>query len=425
MPTVVLRCLSCLTIAGCVAWLAVELPAADPHWPRWRGPRGDGHVTHAELPVEWDADSVQWKVSLKGSGQSTPVVWENRIFLTSAEEEGQKRHVLCLDRQTGDVLWEHEAWTGEPEPIHKMNSWASASCATDGAVVAAFFGRGGLHAYTVEGKHLWSNDLGPFESPWGTGACPVFFENLIIQNCDADADACIRAFDKQTGAQVWTTPRPNFRGWSTPILIQVADQWELVVNGHAGVTAYNPLTGETLWFCKSFNGRGEPTITPAGELLCAVCGLSGDMYAIRPGGRGDVTETHRVWHTPRNSGRDLPSPIAIGEYLLVVDLKGIGTCYEAATGNELWKERLCNQISSSPIAAGGLAYFLDESGLTVVVKPGPQLEIVASNPLPADAEDVFRASLTPVPEGLLARSQRVLYFISGSKPTSSQPQEQP
>lgn len=411
------RCkiLSQLAAAGAVLlFLSAELPAQS-NWPRWRGPNGDGQTSLSDVPVRWDAESIVWKAPLPGIGQSSPIVWENRIFLTAALDEGRKRIVFCIDAQNGNLIWEQTAWTGEPEKIHPMNSWASATCATDGEVVVAFFGKGGLHAFTLEGTPLWSRDLGPCEGPWGTAASPVIAGNLVIQNADADVNAFITGIDKRTGETVWTTPRPNTRGWSTPIIVASGNRQELVVNGHTGVTAYDPATGKEFWFCKSFAGRGEPTITPVAGLLCAVNGNSGDIYAIRPGGDGNVTETHMAWHTPRRGGRDIPSPIVVDQYVVVVDIKGIGVCYEGPSGRELWKERMCEAISSSPIAAGGLTYFQDEQGETLVVKPGPKLDIVARNSLGTKGE-IFRASLAPLAGGkLLARSQKSLYCIGGKQ----------
>ena len=208
-----------LTIALFVAATAC---AADANWPRWRGPRGDGHAAEAGLPIRWDASSVEWKTPLKGSGHSSPVIWGQRLFLTTALDDGKQRLVLCLDARGGQVLWEKVAWTGEPEKSHVLNGWASATCATDGEVVVAFFGRGGLHAYSVDGQHLWSRDLGPFESPWGTAASPVIVGDLVIQNGDSDRDAFIEAFDRRTGQTVWRRQRPDHRGWSTPLVLRAA-----------------------------------------------------------------------------------------------------------------------------------------------------------------------------------------------------------
>jgi outer membrane protein assembly factor BamB len=385
--------------------------AAESAWPRWRGPEQNGHTPEKDLPITWSAADIAWKVQLPGSGQSSPIIWGDRIFLTSALGRGQERLVICVDRRTGKTLWQQTAWKGEPEKIHAMNSWASASCVTDGQIVVAFFGRGGLHAYTVDGQPLWSHDLGSFEGPWGTAACPVMVDDLVVQNCDADADACLVAFNKQSGKEVWRTKRRDHRGWSTPILIQADGRRELVLNGHEGVQAYDPATGRELWFCQSFNGRGEPTVTPAGDVLCVVNGLAGDFYAVRPGGNGDVTSTHMAWHTPRKGGRDCPSPIVVGQFVIVCDMSGIATCYDVADGHIYWKERLDGKFSGSPIAADGFVYFLNEAGKTVVIKPGPALEIVAENDLPAGKDEIFRASLTPCEGQFFIRSTSVLYCI--------------
>jgi outer membrane protein assembly factor BamB len=385
--------------------------ADDANWPRWRGPHQNGHTSDTKLPARFMPEDIAWKCSLPGIGQSSPVVWGDRIFLTAALEQGQQRLVFCVARGTGEILWRQSAWKGEPEKVHVMNGWASATCATDGEVVVAFFGRGGIHAYTVGGEHLWSRDLGRFESPWGTSACPILVDDLVVQNCDADADACIVALDKKTGNEVWKTKRPDHRGWSTPIVISAGPRREIVVNGHAGVQAYDPKTGKDLWFCKSFNGRGEPTVTPAGELLCVVNGLAGDFYSVRPGGAGDVTSSHMAWHTPRKGGRDCPSPIVVGDFIIVCDMGGIATCYSVADGHIYWKERLPGKYSGSPIAANGLAYFVNESGKVVVIKPGPALEIVAESDVPADRQEIFRASLTPCDGQLFIRSTTTLYCV--------------
>ena len=386
--------------------------AADANWPRWRGPQQNGHTDDAQLPVQWSGENVVWKAPLPGIGQSSPILWGDRIFLTSYLDRGRERIVFCVDRTSGKILWQQSAWKGEPERSHDMNGWASASCVTDGEIVVAFFGRGGLHAYTVDGKPLWSRDLGRFEGPWGTAACPILVDDLVVQNCDADADAWLIAFDKRTGKDVWRTKRRDYRGWSTPIVILAGKRRELVLNGHEGVQAYDPATGRELWFCKSIIGRGEPTVTPVGDLLCVVNGLKGgEIYAVRPGGDGDVTATHMPWHTLRRGGRDTPSPIAIGNYVIVCDMSGIAACYDARDGRILWTERLPGKYSGSPIAAGGLVYFLNEAGKTIVIEPGPALKIVAENDLPAARDEIFRASLTPSGGQWFVRSTTVLYCV--------------
>lgn len=395
-------------------FVTTTLTAADATWPRWRGPRGDGQTTESGLPLQWDATSVVWKTPLKGSGHSSPVVWGDRIFLTTALDDGKQRVVFCVDARDGQVLWERVAWDGTPEKSHVLNGWASATCATDGEVVVAFFGKGGLHAYSVEGQHLWSLDLGPFPGPWGTAASPVIVGDLVVQNGDSEQDAFIAAFDRRTGKTVWRQARPDYRGWSTPIRLKRNGRDEIVLNGHTGLLAYDAADGTKLWATQSSNGRGEPCVTPGGGLLYVVCGLAGDMYAFRPGDAS--AEQQVVWTAPRRSGRDLPSPVVVGDYVLVTSMNGIATCYDAKTGKEWWKERLDGQFSSSPIVIEGLILHQNEAGQTVVIAPGPKLEIVHRNSLGATRGELFRASLTPVNGRIYSRSDKFLYCIG--KPAS-------
>lgn len=403
----------------CLAVAAGPLVAAEADWPRWRGPRGDGHTLDTSIPVKWNASDITWKTQLPGEGESSPIILGERIFLTSALEKGRRRIVFCLDRNGGELMWQHTAWTGEPEPIHKMNSWASSTCATDGEVVVAFFGRGGLHGYTIDGQHLWSLDLGPFESPWGVAACPILVGDLVIQNCDADAGARIVAVNKRTGDIAWDTKRPDNRGWSTPIIVPVAGTNQVVVNGHTGVRAYDPKDGREIWFCQSMKGRGEPTVTPVAGNLCVVNGLSGDMYAVQPDGRGDVSATHMKWHTPRKAGRDLPSPIAADDYVIVVSMSGVASGYDGRDGREIWKDRLGGNFSATPFAAGKNAYFINEDGRTYVVEIGPEFKIVAENEISPADDEIFRASPTPSDGQIFLRSQSVLYCIGKRTSTTA------
>lgn len=394
-----------------IAWWAVAAHA-ETQWPRWRGPRGDGHSNETTLPIKWDKRDVAWKTPLPGVGESSPVIWGAKIFLTTSELDGAKRSTLCFDRQDGHLIWKQSVeFSGQAEGLHKMNTFASPTCVTDGDVVVSFFGRAGLHAYSLDGKHLWSNNLGMFDNPWGVGASPVLVGDLLIQNGDADSEAFLAAYNKRTGETIWNVPRPNHRGWSTPILLDVAGRQELILNGHEGVTAYDPATGKQLWFCAGFNGRGEPTATPGDGLVYLVNGLVGDIYAVKPGGAGDVTKTRMAWHTPRKAGRDLPSPIVIGKYLIVSSMNGVAVCYDAASGEVIWQDRLGGNVSASPIAAAGMAYFQIEDGSVAVVKPGPRLDVVAQNKINPEGDEIFRAS-PAVSEGqLFLRSDRALYCI--------------
>ena len=400
------------------AMVAVQSVAAGKDWYGWRGPMQNGHSQETGLPVAWSAESVVWKAALPGKGQSSPVISGEKIFMTSAIDEGRQRVVICVDRNDGKLLWSDVAWTGEPEPTHEMNGWASATCVADGERVYAFFGKGGgLVCYSMDGRKLWQKNLGAFEGPWGTAACPVLVGDVVIQNCDADSNAFIAAFDKTTGDEVWRTKREDARGWSTPILITVNGRDELVMNGHHGTRAYDPASGKELWFCKGFVGRGTPTVTPAGDLLHVVCGLRGDTYAVRPGGNGDVTATHMAWHAARNTSRDLQSPIVLGQLSLVMDMRRATiTAYDIRTGEDKWQKKLgdaavLGQFCATPVAWNDLAFFIAESGKTYVVKAGEDMEVVAVNDIGASADELFRASITPSEGQLFLRSDRSLYCI--------------
>ncbi len=193
-----------------------------------------------------------------GVGQSSPVIWGDKVFLTTALDKGQERVVLCISRTSGKILWQQSAWKGEPEPVHAMNGWASATCVTDGELVIAFFGRGGIHAYSVDGKQLWSKDLGTFESPWGwllalSSSTTSSFKTATRTPMPSSL-ASINHPAKKFGALSDPTTEVEH-----PIVRKVGDHQELVLNGHEGVRGYDPVSGKELWFCKGFNGRGEPT----------------------------------------------------------------------------------------------------------------------------------------------------------------------
>ncbi len=403
--------------AGCYCavgtWLLVSsLTAAEP-WPQWRGPAGDGRVTDVAPPVAFSAADVVWKTALPGIGQSSPVVDSDRIYLTSSLADGRQRLLFALDRATGKLLWKQVVWIGTPEPSHQMNGWASATCAVDGERVYAFFGRGGgVVCYTRDGEKLWDRELGDFEGPWGTAACPILYEDLVIQNCDAEANASLTAFDKLTGKTVWTTPREDFRGWSTPFIFRGAGEPQLVLNGHTGVRSYDPLSGKEVWFCSSEKGRGEPTVTPdADGRLIVLNGLAGAMYAVDGTGKGDVSATKRLWQTPRKTGRDLPSPAIIGHKLLVMAMKGILTGYDSTTGEQLWEERVGGNYCASPVVVGNQTLFVAEDGNVLVVDPTGKTPKIMQNSVGGSESEIFRSSLAAHDGQWLLRSDRALYAV--------------
>ncbi len=373
---------------------------AESNWPRFGGAEGDFQTAEKGIPTSWTESDVVWKTQLGGVGQSSPILWGEKVFVTTSEQNdaGQvTRNVLCLNRQDGKILWKKQAAVGPGEELHKMNTWATPSCATDGERVVAYFGPGGLHSYTTGGEHEWSLELVKPAGPWGFAGSPIILGDMVIQNCDAEGESFLIAVNKTDGKEVWRTKRKELPrgGWSTPILIDTGKRKELVLNGEFGVQGYDPATGEDLWYCKSFNGRGTPVPAFTHGVLVTVNGKPGDIYAVRPGGSGDVTKSHMAWHTARGGGRDLPSPVAVGDYIFTVNMTGIATLYDADGGKEVWKSRLGGNFSATPFIAEGLIFALDEDGITHVIRPGEKLDVVAKNGAGAADGEIFRASPTP------------------------------
>jgi outer membrane protein assembly factor BamB len=405
------------------ALFATAAFAADQtNWPRMRGPDGTGVAPAAvTAPVKWSEKEIVWKTPLKGKGHSSPVIWGDKIFLTTALEDGRERLVLCLDRNTGKVFWEQSAWKGEPEKSHKMNGWATPTCITDGQHVWAWFGKPGVFCYTVDGKPVWSQQLGQFiaKNGRGTASSLAIVGNILLVNGDSDSDPYLFGLDKTTGKTVWKAERAKDEGFSTPVVITVGGKEQVVLNGPDYVAAYDPVDGKQIWKCKSFNGRGEPMPAVGKDnLLIMVNGLSGDIYAVKPDGHGDVTKTHMAWHTPRKGKRDEPSPTVVGDYLLVSDMFGMLTCYEATTGKELWKEPIVEQgkkppfqVTAAPLAVGKNVYFVFEHGETVVVEAGPKLNIVARNNVGQSKDELFRASPAVGDGRIYIRSDQNLYCV--------------
>ncbi|MBI5397062.1 MAG: PQQ-like beta-propeller repeat protein [Verrucomicrobia bacterium] len=399
------------TLIFCLT-LCLTAGAAE-NWPRFRGPAGTGHHAGAALPTKWGTENILWRVELKGEGHSSPVNWEQRIFLTAATDQGRTRLVLALDARDGRLLWEKTVPCDSPGRTHGMNSFATPTCATDGERVIAFFDRAGIHCFSLDGKPLWAQSLGEFPGPWGIAASPVFAGDRVIQNCDAQGASSLAALDKKTGKIAWRTSRGEkpMGGWGTPIEIRTDARPELVINSEQGLDAYDPATGKPLWNCRGFNGRGEPVPDFARGLLFVVNGKAGDIYAVRPGGSGDVSETHRAWHTPRPKVRDISSPIVVGDYLFAIDMKGNAVTYDSRSGAVLWSEKIPGAFSASPVESGGLIYINNEAGETLVIRPGPKLDLLARNSLGERAGELFRASIAPINGRLYLRSNRALYCV--------------
>ena len=366
---------------GGVRMVGVEGEAAK-YWSRWRGPSGQGLVTGSGYVDSWSAtENVRWKTPVPGDGNSSPIVWGDRVFLTTAYDRGSKLSILAFRRSDGARVWEtfvpaHAGYA------HHKNGHASPTAATDGRRIYASFGSA-LAAVDMNGALVWNQDLGPISNYHGPAGSPLLYRDRLILYQDQSRDAFIAAFDTATGRRLWRTTRDASVGWGTPIAVRVGDRDEIIVNGQGRVQAYDPATGRELWSCRGTTMEVIPTpVVGYGMVYCA-SGRAGPTLAIRPGGSGDVTRTHLVWTTPRGSPF-VPSPILVGEHLYTVnDMASIVTSVEATSGKLVWQGRLGvatrEGFSASPVAVDGKIFFTNDEGDTFVLRAGSAFEILRVN----------------------------------------------
>jgi outer membrane protein assembly factor BamB len=366
------------------------------NWPCWRGPRGDGSSEERGVPTRWDGakgDNVAWKVEISGTGHASPIVWQDRIFLVSCLEQEQDRVLICLDRETGKTLWQRSVLKSPLEKKHALNSYASSTPATDGELVYVTFLEGtkqgeakgakiAVAAYDYDGNQKWLVRPGPFSSVHGYCSCPVLFEDKVIVNGDHDGDAYLVALNRSTGETVWKTPRENkTRSYSTPIIRDIDGRTQMILSGSMSVASYDPRTGSRHWIIDGPTEQFVASMVYNGKLLFMTAGFpEHHILAIKPDGHGNVTKTHIAWRTKENTSY-VPSPVAVGDYFLIVSDEGIASCYEAESGRRTWRQRIGPHYSASLVSAGGLAYFLSDEGKMTIVKPGEKYEAIAENEL--------------------------------------------
>ena len=368
---------------GRVQIVPVEGEAAK-YWSRWRGPSGQGVVSGSGYPDAWSAtENVLWKTPVPGRGNSSPIVWGDRILLTTSYENGRRLSVLAFRRSDGSKLWESFVPEGRSQSSHFKNGHASSTPVTDGQRVYVYFGTRGLFAFDLNGKLLWQQDLGPTDAYHGTAGSPLLYKDRIILYQDQYRSSFIAAFDTQTGRQLWRTTRNAGVGWGTPIAINSTERDEIIVNGERAVHAYDPATGRELWRCGGNTFEVIPTpVVGYGMVFCS-SGRAGPTLAIRPGGRGDVTNTHLAWTSPKGSPF-VPSPILYGEHLYMVnDMASIITSIEATSGKVMFQGRLGiaqrEGFSASPVAVDGKVFFTNDDGETFVIRAGPSFELIRVN----------------------------------------------
>ena len=445
------------------AWIAglIVLPIATAghaqNWPAFRGPQMNGVCDSASLPVEWSADErIVWKIALPGMGWSQPIAWDGKIYLTLAVTDKQPKprpgdfgmggsgpggmfgsgvfstsppdakyrwRILCLDGATGKIIWDRTAREGRPAiRIHANNTYASETPATDGQRLIASFGMTGIYCYDLAGTLLWTKDLGAYPTHWGwgTASSPVIHDGRVFIQCDNDKSSFLVALDVKTGDELWRATREEKTNWGTPYIWKSKSRTELVAAGGTKMRSYDPRTGKMLW---GMNACGRTAITPVGdeELLYVdsadrLTGGRGILAAIKPGASGDITPAAGqdsgqfvAWSVPLNYYRVASPLLYEGCLYLLEQQSGTIRCLDAKTGKLNYRQRLTGPrgFTASPWAAGGKVFCLDETGLTIVLQPGPTLQVIGNNRL----DEMFWSSAAVVGDNLLLRGRDNLYCI--------------
>ncbi len=419
--------------------------AAAGNWPQWRGPDGSGISNEKNLPSEWSpTKNIKWKTPIEGRAHSSPIVWGNRIFVTTAIEGAEvagakaakhmlgdkefvhpdsiganRKHtfkVVSIDRDSGKVVWQTTAWEGTPyDDRHRKSSYAASTPATDGKMVYAFFGTEGLYAFDYKGKLAWKAHVGNIATlGMGAATSPILFENLVIVQADEDNGeaSLIVAFDKKTGKEVWKQSRKGLQvSWSTPLLVRTATRPELIASGTEFVISYDPATGKELWRHKGVESNAIPSPVANNEFVYLVAGYPAKIaMAIRLGQTGDLTGTPNVpWQYAKGTAY-VPSPILYGDYLYLTTDRGILTAIDAKTGDvkyEGGRTPIPATFTASPVAFEGKILMTSEDGDTFIIKAGPKHEIIGTNSI---GEAVY-ASPAIADGRIFIRGEKNLYCI--------------
>ncbi|NBV24091.1 MAG: serine/threonine protein kinase [Proteobacteria bacterium] len=418
--------------------LAAALTASAANWPAWRGPTGYGISTEKSLPVKWSAtDNVRWRVPLPEGGNSTPVVWGDRVFVTQAV--GDRRTLMCLNRADGKLLWQSGVTTREKEPTHGTNPYCAASPVTDGERVIVSFASDGLFCYDFSGKELWKRtDLGRQIHIWGNASSPVIHGNLCFLNFGPGETTYLLAVNKTTGQTIWKHEEPGgdsgspppapkdapadkkaarpakwVGSWTTPVIINESGRDSLLMSWPGRVCSLDPMTGKEHWTCSGLNPLVYTSPLHADGRVVAMGGFNGMALAVRTGGSGDVTQTKRLWHHPRSPQR-IGSGVIHEGHIYIHNDPGIAMCLNLETGKEVWNERLKGTAAtgvnwSSVLLADGKCYTITQGGDCFVFRASPTFELLATNPL----GERSNSSIVPSNGDLLIRTHKALWCIGG------------
>ena len=431
--TTLALCIAAAILTSCQSTYYRQI-ALDVNWPRFRGLNGQGHSSETGLPLHWNATSnVVWKKEIPGDGWSSPIVWDDKVFLTSALENGTKCHVFCVDAKNGAIVWAKHVFDQQPRRKEGKNSYATSTSTTDGKQVYAVFGDGSVVALTMSGDIVWTNREVQFYSRHGLGASPILYDDLLIMPYDGSnpvtaagvypkvddnertgwqipwEKALVVALDTKTGKRVWTGKRGLSRiAHVTPIVAKVDGKDQIISGAGDRMQGFDPRTGELIW---SIYAQGEG-VTPSpvlgdGLVLTSSGFEKSTLRGVKLGGaKGDVTETHIAWEQKKGVPTQ-PSPIYVKPHLYAITDGGIATCYNPADGEIIWQERVGGNFSASPVYADGKIYFLSEAGETTVIEAGPQFKVLAKNPL----GEKCQASMAISNKRLFIRSDKNLFCI--------------
>ena len=415
-----------------VAVVGLPMSAPAGNWPAWRGPFGTGVCPETNLPLRWTTnENIRWHTPLPERGNSTPIVWGNRVFVTQAVEKDNRRTLICFDRDDGKLLWQSGVSNVEKEVTHATNPYCAASPATDGERVIASFASAGLYCYDFDGKELWHRDLGKQAHIWGNGASPIIYRDLCILNFGPGERTFLIALDKRTGKTIWQTDEPGghygepkagesqasvwIGSWSTPIVIKTNEREELVMNWPRRVAAYDPKSGKEFWTCRGLNPLAytSPLYDQDTGIIVAMGGFNGMALAVKAGGTGDVTETHRLWHHPKTKQR-IGSGVIAGGHIYILNDPGVAECFELQTGKLVWEERPRgtgpkSDSWSSMVLSGDKLYVVSQSGDTFVLRASPTFELLATNPL----GETTMSSLAISDGDIFIRTYKNLWCVSG------------
>ncbi|WP_145371307.1 outer membrane protein assembly factor BamB family protein [Maioricimonas rarisocia] len=408
------------TFSFCLVLITSAAATAAEPWPEFRGPTADGHATSANLPVEWsESENVVWKTPIHGRGWSSPVIWGDRIWMTTATPEGHRLSAVCVDLKTGRVVHDFVVFeVAEPRDTKQFNSFASPTPVIEEGRAYLSWGSYGLVCLDSDSADvIWVRRDLECNHYRGPGSSPILHAGMLILHYDGYDYQYVVALDKETGNTIWRTERPHDfetdngdhkKAYGTPLVIETPDGTQQLISPTSkGTFAYDPATGEELWRVryKGFSTACRPLYEHG--LIFISSGFSrSEILAVDPTGRGDVTDTHIRW-IEKKSMPSKPSPLIVGDYLYTIDDRGVATCLEATTGEKVWQTRVGGNFSASPITAGGRLYLFSQTGKTTILAARPEYEVLAENHL----DEGTMASPAVAGNALILRTDGHLYRI--------------